>query len=58
MVGFCERKLGELLHLHTPDFVGRNFQKAKISKIFKRKNFFEEGELKNCFLLEDACRVT
>ena len=58
MVGFCERKLGALLQLHTSDFIGRNFQKAKISKIFKRKIFFEEGEFKKVFLLEDAYRVT
>ena len=54
MVGFCERKLGALLHLRTPDFVGRIFREAKISKISKRKMFFEEGELKKKFLLEDA----
>ena len=58
MVGFCERKLGALLHLHVPDFVGRIFREAKISKIFKRKNFFEEGELKKKISLEDAYRVT
>lgn len=58
MVGFCEPKLGTLLHLYTQDFVGRNFQKTKILKIFKRKTFFEEGELKQKNLLEDVYRVT
>ena len=48
-MGFCERKLGALLHLHIPDFVGRKFFQAKFSKIFKRKNFLKEGESKKNF---------
>ena len=40
MVGFCEWKLGALLHPQTSDFVGRNFFQAKFSKIFKRKKIF------------------
>ena len=50
-MGFCERRVG-VLHLHTPDFVGRNFFQAKFSKIFKRENFFEEGESKKKFFHE------
>ena len=49
---FCERKLGALLHLHIPDFVGRKFFQAKFSKIFKRKNFLKEGESKKKFFYE------
>ena len=51
-MGFCERKLGALWHPHTPDFVGRNFFQAKFSKIFKRKNFCEEGESKIIFFVK------